>query len=194
MRTQLTECGFRLLEIIHLVLYINDTIINLLAIMPYDLPGFCSRCKALGLNDLALGGRKVSTQSKDFCLELPLGQPEEEGCGNVPLQYQLRDEFPDFPRLTTTAQAGCIFCQLLKDAIVEFVFFDGAPIIDISMAYRWSCNTGGNLGLTGLMVDMRPIYPSIKPIQSNATQVLKFFIDGNSGEHHFTFAVLCILC
>ncbi|KAI1119092.1 heterokaryon incompatibility protein-domain-containing protein [Nemania sp. NC0429] len=89
--------------------------------MPCLVNGLCSRCKVLLLDDQALNGRKAVTKHKAAYLKLPIEHPEQQGEGNIPLDYQLEDQFPRFSRLTAAALSGCHFCRLLKDAIGKFL-------------------------------------------------------------------------
>jgi hypothetical protein len=141
--------------------------------MPCPVNGLCSRCKVLSLDDQALNGRKAVIKRKAAYLKLPLEHPEQEGQGNIPLEYRLEDQFPRFPLLTAAALSGCRFCRLLKDAICDFVPFQGSPVVAISLAYRWSYNKAGNLGLTGLFA-----YVEVRHGQSS---ILRFLVDGNGG-------------
>ncbi|KAI1452801.1 heterokaryon incompatibility protein-domain-containing protein [Annulohypoxylon moriforme] len=144
----------------------------------------CARCKVLELDDKALGGHRIQNGGREESLELPLEQPDIDGDGNIPLDYQLRDNFPEFPKLVSASQAGCDFCKLLKDAIDEFVQFKGDQVVDISIEYRWSQSLDGNLGLTGLFATLKLADHAVAlqyPVP-NRQQSLRFLIDGEPGK------------
>ncbi|KAI2469676.1 heterokaryon incompatibility protein-domain-containing protein [Annulohypoxylon bovei var. microspora] len=140
----------------------------------------CTRCKVLGLDDNALGGRTILNDEGEASLELPFDQPDIDGEGNIPLDYQLTDQFPAFPKLATASRAGCNFCRLLKDAIDSFVKFEGEQVVDIFMEYRWSQGRNEKLGLTGLFVTLKLADQAValRYLASNRQQSLRFLIDG----------------
>ncbi|KAI0471221.1 heterokaryon incompatibility protein-domain-containing protein [Xylaria cf. heliscus] len=112
------------------------------------------------------------TKHKAAYLKLPLEHPEQQSEGNIPLDYRLEDQFPRFPLLTAAALSGCHFCGLLKNAIRDFVSFRGNPVVAISLAYRWSCNKAGDLGLTGLFAYL--------DVRAGQSLILRFLVDGNA--------------
>ncbi|KAK4450331.1 heterokaryon incompatibility protein-domain-containing protein [Podospora aff. communis PSN243] len=152
----------------------------------------CRRCQALSFDDARLGGRKVQTEPQaPERLELPLKEPDLEATGNIPLNFRLTDKAPDFRELAAGASLGCGFCRLLKDAIQAYVVFEEQADVVITMAYRWSrhrWNVGkrGELGLTGLFVQLHTGKPNTgdttSALSSHGTRCLRFLIDGGSDE------------
>ncbi|KAI8945962.1 heterokaryon incompatibility protein-domain-containing protein [Xylaria longipes] len=89
--------------------------------MPCPVNGLCSRCKVLSLDDQALNGRKAVTKHKAAYLKLPLEHPQQQGEGNIPLDYRLEDQFPRFPLLTAAALSGCHFLRPNQSSILRFL-------------------------------------------------------------------------
>lgn len=57
--------------------------------------------------------------------------------GNIPLDYDLRDELPTFPNLKASANLGCEFCNLLLSSLEPTEFISGAGSISIKLSYHW---------------------------------------------------------
>lgn len=137
----------------------------------------CRRCKALQIDDLALGGRGAETDNGYPVLSLPLEEPDMEGHGNIPV-FSVNDQYPELPKLQAGASFGCGFCHLLRRSIQEFCSLEIGVSIEINVKYRWSLSMSNRLGLTGIIAYLRvrnsdPILDELRP--------LRFSIDGNSG-------------
>jgi len=155
----------------------------------------CRRCEALSFNDAHLDGRKAQTEPQaPERLELPLvEEPDLEATGNIPIAFRLTDKAPDFLELVVGASLGCGFCRLLKDAIQAYVVFEEQADVAITMAYRWSRHRWnlaerGELGLTGLFVQLHVGKPNnnsdatgAPSLSSLEKRCLRFLIDGGSG-------------
>ncbi|CCT73861.1 related to tol protein [Fusarium fujikuroi IMI 58289] len=136
----------------------------------------CRRCKALQIDDLALGGQGAETENGHPVLSLPLDEPDMEGHGNIPV-FSVNDQYPELPKLQAGASFGCGFCHLLRGSIQEFYSLEIGASIEINVKYRWSLSMSNRLGLTGIIAYLRfrnsdPILDELRP--------LRFAIDGNS--------------
>lgn len=76
------------------------------------IPGFCGRCKAIVI-DVEKEGLGTTVLNSG---ELVLKTPE---LGRLDLDLELKDTYPGFPHLTTSAARGCGFCGFLKDEILQ---------------------------------------------------------------------------
>ncbi|KAL4260780.1 Heterokaryon incompatibility domain-containing protein [Pleurotus pulmonarius] len=77
-------------------------------------PPLCERCQILQLDDRAQGG-EISADSS----YVTFGEPGWQSRKKLLFDYNFEDEYPLLPGLSDSANRGCAFCALLKEAILE---------------------------------------------------------------------------
>ncbi|KAK7978372.1 hypothetical protein PG988_005862 [Apiospora saccharicola] len=108
----------------------------------------CARCRVLEIDDLSWGGWKDGSAAAGFSLGI---QEDPNSFGRViDLDYNVRDALPGLPLLRTSAENGCGFCNLLREAINEGVA-PHAALVSVRLSYEWSPDI---YGLTTLIAHL----------------------------------------
>ncbi|KAF2091808.1 hypothetical protein K490DRAFT_61238 [Saccharata proteae CBS 121410] len=111
----------------------------------------CERCKAIEMDDLAMGG--VASADESGAPMLSFGDKEW-----LPLAYRLEDTLPDLPVLKSSADAGCGFCAFLRLAIRAEGPLGKTAVGRVGvdrLMYDW---TTGGPGLSFLRIRVRPAH------------------------------------
>lgn len=119
---------------------------------------FCDDCRAVIFDDKAAGGFVADEDSERF---LKLDQDDRPR--RLPVEYQVKDVYPDVPRLSLSASKGCGLCRTLRDTIqsadvkdaMARVGFDGTgnTELTLTMDYVWRAMVC-SFGLSMLIVNL----------------------------------------
>lgn len=119
---------------------------------------FCDDCKAVIFDDKAVGGFVADEDTERF-----LKLDQDDGPRRLPVEYQVKDIYPDLPRLSLSADKGCGLCKTLRDTIqcsdvedtMARVGFDGTgnTELTLTMDYVWRAMVC-SFGLSMLIVNL----------------------------------------
>ncbi|KAI1092728.1 HET-domain-containing protein [Rostrohypoxylon terebratum] len=108
---------------------------------------FCKRCNVVLFDDSTIGGQIVQGDDSEEFLKIG----DDDAKQLIPIDFELRDPYPNLPLLSKSAEAGCKFCIFLKKLVVEppgprvalskpGVDIDGVSEIRIYMQYMWQAS------------------------------------------------------
>ncbi|KAI1095826.1 heterokaryon incompatibility protein-domain-containing protein [Rostrohypoxylon terebratum] len=107
----------------------------------------CDRCKALELDDVAIGGFASTGEDGQEFLKLD----EDDRWKDIDIDYYLQDIYPALRNIRKSASKGCEFCALLRDSILSPEFKEtlaandiapSAPFsFEIKLNYRWKSDS-----------------------------------------------------
>jgi hypothetical protein len=109
----------------------------------------CQRCSVLSLDDMAYDG----TEFQDAYGKWLLGF-HSTGRGlyrELPLDYNLSDRLPDLSCLRASAEAGCAFCEALRDAAL-MLDLNTSGTVTFELCYLWFNGSKEHAGLKYLVV------------------------------------------
>ncbi|KAI0899745.1 heterokaryon incompatibility protein-domain-containing protein [Annulohypoxylon nitens] len=136
----------------------------------------CDRCKALELDDVALGGFASTSEDGQEFLKLD----EDDRYRDIDIDYFRHDIYPTLLNIRKAASEGCEFCALLRDSIQSPEFKEAlatsdvdpsaAFFFEIKLNYKWKsdnladnyeCDRGlGSLEVTFIRKDENLFDPS----------------------------------
>jgi hypothetical protein len=105
----------------------------------------------------------------NYCLILTVDHSEAflKTGGDLSIDYERLDTFPDFPQLKASTKDGCGFCGLLRASCQSYCSYGGPfatstdgkkPFESIVQIYRAKITSvGGGRGMTTLQFSIRPI-------------------------------------
>lgn len=119
---------------------------------------FCDDCRAVIFDDKAAGGFVADEDAEPF-----LKLDQDDGPRRLPVEYQVKDAYPDLPRLSLSANKGCGLCRTLRDTIqsadvkdsMARAGFDGTgnTALTLTMDYVWRAMVC-SFGLSMLIVNL----------------------------------------
>ncbi|TGJ86311.1 hypothetical protein E0Z10_g2415 [Xylaria hypoxylon] len=93
--------------------------------IPTPFAGQCDNCQQARFDDSNLGGYEATSGTGRMHLQFDMDKDAEPV---LECDWVLEDSLPHLPNLTTTAEAGCKFCQflmnLLRSQDVTYLFKD----------------------------------------------------------------------
>jgi hypothetical protein len=117
----------------------------------------CEECSVIHFDERKLGGYEGLSESGQPILQFDAKDVNKQ----LALNYSHEDVLPDLPGLQNSAEAGCGFCKVLRDAVMELEL----PLpdtIEIKLSYVWSGITRGEepvdqCSLYGLVAKITPL-------------------------------------
>jgi hypothetical protein len=141
----------------------------------------CEKCSVIRFDEENLGGYEGISDSGQPMLTFDIKHKKKI----LALDYYHEDVFPELPGLQISAEAGCGFCKMLRDAILE----DELPLpatIKIRLSYVWGGSSVGKdfeqCGLYGLIAE---ITPRVNDTTEVVTTCLLFVAEKGSGMSMF---------
>lgn len=118
----------------------------------YSSERLCERCLVICFDDGKFRGFEATSKTGQPILKFGVDDGEER----FELDYYFKDILPHLPGLRYTAEAGCGFCGLLRDAILELKLH---PIgyLEIELDYVWrseQVNTPKRYGLNAIVANI----------------------------------------
>lgn len=120
---------------------------------------FCDDCRAVIFDDKVAGGFIADEDTERF-----LKLDQDDSSRRLPVLYQVKDVYPDLPRLSLSASKGCGLCRTLRDTIqsadvkdvMARVGFDGTgnTELTLTMDYVWRAMVC-SFGLSMLIVNLK---------------------------------------
>ena len=115
----------------------------------YPEERLCERCSVICFDDGKFGGFEATSKTGHPILKFDVDDDEER----FKLDYDFKDILPHLPGLRYTAEAGCGFCGLLRDAILELKLHP-MGYLKIELDYVWrseQVNTPKSYGLNAIV-------------------------------------------
>lgn len=117
---------------------------------------FCDDCRAVIFDDKVAAGFAADD-------EVFLKLDQDDRPRTLPVEYQVKDAYPDLPRLALSANKGCGLCRVLRGAIqsvdvqesLSRAGFDGTgnTEVTLTMEYVWRAMVC-SFGLSMLIVNL----------------------------------------
>ena len=147
----------------------------------------CERCSVIRFDEVNLGGYEGVSESGQPRLKFDIKEMKKV----FALDYSHKDILPELPGLQSSAEAGCGFCKVLRDAILEYEL----PLpttIEIKLSYVWGGSPRGEelleqCGLYGLVAEITPL---AKDTVEVVTTRLLFMAEKGSGTSMFYWLIL----
>jgi hypothetical protein len=142
----------------------------------------CEKCSVIRFDDVTLGGYEGISESGQPMLKFDTKKVKKV----LALDYSHEDVLPELPGLKKSAEVGCGFCKVLRDAVLE----DELPLpatIEIKLSYVWGGSFKGKehieqCGLYGLVAEITPL---AKDTVKVVTTRLLFMAEEGSGTSMF---------
>jgi hypothetical protein len=125
----------------------------------------CHRCSFLSLYDTTdgfwceeddehyHGPPRLLGPRVHFCSMLPEDEEQDEFYEEIPVDYQHSDELPDLDGLRASAEAGCAFCEALRDAVLT-LSLDTPGKVTFDLRYLWYPIEQGGLHFLSVNLDV----------------------------------------
>jgi hypothetical protein len=137
----------------------------------------CDKCSVLRFDDMRLGGYKVQNDHGEEILRF---DNECDAWGRrLWLDYMHHDSLPELPHLGASAEAGCVFCAMLRSAALELNFIQPAQVT-FSLCYDWDPRWTPKCGLGFLIAQLRVSHDVPQP---ESVDFLFFTVDCEEGNH-----------
>jgi hypothetical protein len=114
----------------------------------------CQRCAALSLDDTAYSQFQFRDDDGKWLPENPrqfMGNDLGNSCRELPLDYKIIDQLPDLRCLRASAEAGCAFCEALRDATL-MMDLKTSGHVTFRFSYLWCTVENEDCGLRYLFV------------------------------------------
>ncbi|KAF1829959.1 HET-domain-containing protein [Decorospora gaudefroyi] len=133
----------------------------------------CERCSALSFDDSIFSDYVDENSSTLF------SQAADDRDGQTIELYELSDRYPQLPNLTASAESGCAFCGLLRDATLRLNYLTEGCHITYHLQYLWRPKWAPELGLYALRANLSVahVVDMHDDIEISGKSSLAFFVE-----------------